>query len=424
MDALVKPAPLKRHVAAVVIGNALEFYDFTTYGYFATQIGRTFFPSQSPFVSLMASLAAFGIGFAARPAGAIFFGRYGDRYGRKPAMLACFVLMGAAILLLALTPSYAAIGIAAPALVVIARLLQGLAVGGDVGPTTAFLLEAAPEDRRGFYSALQYASQGMSTLAGGFVGVVLSRMLDAQALTDYGWRIAFLLGAVILPVGFLIRRALPETFHEDERAQTATADAPVPWRIMILGFVILGAGTIGFYVTAYMTTFATATLHMNTSVAFGATMAFGLANILFSTFAGSMSDRFGRRPWMIWPRITFALSVIPLFLLIVHNRDALTLLTATFVMGGLGQMGVVGFVALSEAIPKHMRCAALATTYAAAITVFGGTTQFIITWLIHATGNPLAPAWYVTIAAVFGIVAMILMPETAPVILNRRESAA
>lgn len=411
--------PLKRHVAAVVIGNALEFYDFTTYAYFAAQIGRTFFPSQSPFVSLMASLAAFGIGFAARPVGAIVFGSYGDRVGRKPAMLLCFALMGAAILLLALTPSYAAIGIAAPALVVVARLLQGLAVGGDVGPTTAFLFEAAPENRRGFYTALQYSSQGASTLAGGIVGVTLSSVLDAQALTDYGWRIAFLLGAVILPIGFIIRRALPETFHKEERTQTVAASATVPWRVIILGFFMLGSTTIGFYVTAFMTTFASSVLHMKTNVSFGATLVFGVANIIFSALAGHLSDKYGRKPLMVWPRVAFAFAILPVFFLIIRNHDAVTLLTATFVLGALGQMAVVGFVTMSEAIPKHMRSAGLAITYATAISIFGGSAQFNIAWLIHSTGNPMAPAYYLLTATIVGIVAMVLMPETAPVILKR-----
>jgi MFS family permease len=412
-------APLKRHVAAVVIGNALEFYDFTTYAYFAAQIGLTFFPFRTPFVSLMASLATFGIGFAARPVGAIVFGLYGDRVGRRPAMLACFVLMGVAILLLALTPSYAAIGIAAPALAVVARLLQGLAVGGDVGPTTAYLFEVAPENRRGFYTSLQYASQGMSTLAGGVVGVTLSTVLGPAALTDYGWRIAFLLGAVILPVGYLIRRALPETFHESERAQATSTGAP--WRVIVLGFFILGSATIGFYVIAYMTTFASTVLHMQTNVAFGATLVFGLANIIFSTLAGILSDRFGRKPLMVWPRVLFALLMVPMYFLIVRNRDAVTLLGATFVLGALSQMAVVAFVAMSEVLPKHMRSASLAITYAVAISIFGGTTQFNITWLIHRTGNPMMPAYYATVAILVSIVAMVLMPETAPAILRRRE---
>jgi MFS transporter, MHS family, citrate/tricarballylate:H+ symporter len=414
-------SPLKRHVAAVVIGNALEFYDFTTYAYFATQIGHTFFPSESPFVSLMGSLAAFGIGFAARPVGAIVFGSYGDRVGRKPAMLACFALMGVAILLLALTPSYAAIGIAAPIVVVIARLLQGLAVGGDVGPTTAFLLEAAPENRRGFYTALQYSSQGVSTVLGGIVGVTLSSVLDAQALNDYGWRIAFLLGAIILPIGFVIRRALPETLHAVEMGRGVATNAVRPWRTIVLGFFVLGGGTVGFYVLAYLTTYASTVLHMKANISFAATVAFGLASMIFSTLAGILSDKFGRWPVMVIPRVLFVLAIWPAFVLMVQNRDVVTLLVAAFVLGALGQMGVAGFIALTEALPKTMRSATLATVYALAISLFGGTTQLNVTWLLHTTGNPMAPAWYLLVAAIVNLIAMALMPETAPVILRERE---
>jgi MFS family permease len=406
--------PLKRHVAAVVVGNALEFYDFTTYAYFAAQIGATFFPSKTAFVSLLASLAAFGIGFAGRPVGAFLFGAYGDRVGRKPAMLACFVLMGAAILLLALTPSYARIGFAAPVIVVIARLLQGLAVGGDVGPTSAFLIEAAPEHRRGFYCALQYSSQGVSTLLGGIAGFTLSSVLSADALTDYGWRIAFLLGAAILPVGYVIRRALPETLHAHEIAVGAPRIPPHAWRTIVLGFFMLASTTVGFYVLAYLTTFASQTLHMKTNVSFAATLVFGIANIVFSTLAGFLSDRFGRKPLMVIPRILFMLAAWPAFYLLIHNRDAATLLGVAFVLGALGQMAVTGFVALSEGLPKNVRSASLAITYATAISIFGGTTQFNVTWLIHATGDPMMPAYYLLAATVVGVIAMMLMDETAP----------
>jgi MFS family permease len=415
------PPVLKRQIAAVAVGNALEFYDFTTYAYFAKQIGDSFFPSHVPLVSLMASLAAFGIGFAGRPVGAILIGAYGDRVGRKPAMLLSFGLMGIAILMLAFTPSFAAIGLAAPVIVVLARLLQGVAVGGDVGPTTAFLLEAAPEAQRGFYTSLQYSSQGVSTLLGGLVGVALTNLLDPAALTDYGWRIAFLLGASILPIGFIIRRALPETLHGDAAASSDSQQWS--WRPVVLGFFVLGGATVGFYVLAYLTTYASVVLHMKANVSFAATVVFGLANIIFSALAGALSDRFGRWPLMVIPRALFTLGIYPAFVLIVHNRDALTLLGAAFILGALGQMGVTGFVALSEALPKRVRSAALATTYAVAISIFGGTTQFNVTWLIVHTGDVMMPAYYLTVAAIVSLVAMAMMRETAPVILRRRAMA-
>jgi MFS family permease len=419
-----RPVPiLRRHVFATLVGNALEFYDFTTYTYFAAQIGHTFFPSHSHFVSLMASLGVFGVGFLGRPIGAVVIGAYGDRVGRKPAMLVSFALMGAAILGLVFVPSYAAIGIVAPILVVGLRLIQGFALGGDVGPTTAFLLEAAPPERRGFYASLQYASQGLSTLLGGLVGVALSSVLTAPQLESFGWRIAFLFGAIILPIGLVIRRSLPETLH-DERADEAAAES---WRghipTIAVGFAMLGSATIGFYVLAYMTTYASQFLHMRTNVSFAATAIFGIANIIFSPLSGTLSDRIGRRPVMIGSRIVFALATIPAFMLVVRYRETSVLLAATFVLGALSQMGAPSIVGLTEALPRSIRSASLSVTYATAIAIFGGTTQPAVTWLLHQTGDLLSPAYYLMIGNIAGVLAMLAMAETAPVVLERRRAA-
>ncbi|HWA91847.1 MAG TPA: MFS transporter [Rhizomicrobium sp.] len=412
--------PLKRHVGAVVIGNALEFYDFTTYAYFAAQIGHAFFPFKTPLLSLLASLAAFGIGFLGRPVGGVLIGAYGDRKGRRPAMLLSFGLMGAAILAFVLMPTYAQIGVAAPVLVVIVRFVQGIAVGGDVGPTTAFLLEAAPPERRGFYTALQYSSQGVSTLCAGIAGVGLANLLDAQQLQDFGWRVALGLGAIILPFGLMIRGALPETLHDGEPPpDTPSRIDATTWRAIVLGFFMLGSATVGFYTVAYLTTYASQFLHMKTNTAFAATLVFGAANITFSALAGHLSDLYGRKPLMLIPRIAFLVAIWPAFALIVQNRDATTLLAAALVLGALGQMGVTSFVALSEALPKHLRSASLATTYALAISIFGGTAQFNITWLIGATGDLMMPAWYLMVATIVGVIAMALMDETAPVKAKR-----
>ncbi|MBV9992588.1 MAG: MFS transporter [Alphaproteobacteria bacterium] len=419
--------PRKRHVAAVVVGNALEFYDFTTYAYFAAQIGATFFPFKTPFLSLLASLAAFGIGFLGRPVGGVLIGAYADRAGRRPAMMLSFALMGVAILAFVLMPSYARIGIAAPVLVVIIRFLQGIAVGGDVGPTTAFLLEAAPERRRGFFAALQFSSQGLSSVCAGAIGVTLASVLGAQELQDWGWRLALGLGAAILPFGFLIRRTLPETLHPHEIATTARPPLPprngwlgarLPphaWRTIVLGFCMLASATVGFYVVAYLTTYASQFLHMKTSVSLGATLVFGIANIVFSALAGHLSDLYGRKPVMIVPRVLFLFAIWPAFALLVARRDTATLLGAALVLGALGQMAAVVVVSLSEALPKQVRSAGLATTYALAISIFGGTAQFNVTWLIGATGDVMVPAYYLMAATALGIVAMALMHETAPV---------
>jgi MFS transporter, MHS family, citrate/tricarballylate:H+ symporter len=428
-DSALVPKPpkiLRRHVAAAVVGNALEFYDFSTYTYFATQIGQTFFPSHSAFASLMASLIAFGVGFVGRPIGAVVIGAYGDFAGRKPAMLLSFALMGAAIIGLAVTPSYAVIGVAAPAIVLILRLVQGFALGGDVGPTTAFLLEAAPPERRGFYCSLQYASQGLSTLLSGVVGVALSSVLGAAQLQSYGWRIAFLFGAIILPIGLIVRSSLPETLHHaDETDDIPEADsAPSDHaRTLLAGFVMLASTTMCFYVLSYMTTFASQTLHMRTSVAFGAAAAFGLANTLFSPLGGWLSDRFGRKPVMVGARVLLALAVVPAFMLLARDRDTWTLLAVAFGLGAFSQAASPSIVALTEALPRKIRSASLAIIYAVAISVFGGVTQPAVTWLLHVTGNLLTPAYYLFAANIVGIVAMLVMRETAPIILARRKRA-
>src|SRR5579875_3122159 len=198
-------------VFACVLGNALEFYDFTTYTFFAVEIGRSFFPSHDPVISLLTSVATFGVGFATRPLGGLVIGAFADHAGRKPAMMLTIALMAIGMLLLALTPPFATIGYAAPAIVVGARLLQGFALGGEVGPATSYLVEVAPPDRRGRLASWQIASQGTALLAAGVIGFTVAHLLSPQAMTLWGWRIAFLLGLTIVPGGLYIRRRLPET---------------------------------------------------------------------------------------------------------------------------------------------------------------------------------------------------------------------
>src|ERR1700688_2392939 len=231
-----------RHVAAVVAGNALEFYDFLTYSFFAVYIGRAFFPSNVPTASLLASLGTFGVGFVTRPVGGLVIGRIGDRLGRKPAMILSFSLMGVAITGLALTPPHSMIGIAAPVLVIFFRMLQGFALGGEVGPTTAFLLEVAPPERRGFYTAFQFWSQNLSILIAGLVGFGLANTLSEQQLQDFGWRIAFLAGAVIVPFGLAMRRSLPETFHAPVAGKRQHISLRPYLPVAVIGLLLLASG--------------------------------------------------------------------------------------------------------------------------------------------------------------------------------------
>lgn len=414
-----------RHIAAVAVGNALQFYDFLTYAFFAVQIGRTFFPSHDAASSLLASLATFGAGFLTRPVGGVVIGMMGDRVGRKPAMLISFALMGVAIVGVALTPSYRAIGVAAPILVIVFRLIQGFALGGEVGPSTAFLVEAAPPGRRGFYVSMQYMSQDFAILCAGLVGVVLTNLLSAGEVDAWGWRIAFLIGAMIVPFGLILRRSLPETLEAAGAVSGPPQSFRPYFRVAILGLVMFAAATIGSYVLTYMTTFATTTLHMKANLAFWATVTVGVCGVLFDPLGGWLSDRFGRKRVMIWPWLFLLAAALPAFWVISHFRDAPSLLGATALLAiPLDISAASVLVAVTESLPARIRSGALAIIYAVAISAFGGTTQFVIAWLITLTGNPLAPAWYLGAAVLVGLIAMLMLAETAPGRQKQTEAGA
>ncbi len=406
--------PLKQ-IAAVVLGNALEFYDFLTYSFFAVQIGHSFFPAQGAYSSLLLSELAFGIGFITRPLGGIVIGTMGDRWGRKPAMVLSFTLMGVAIVGLALTPSYRAIGLAAPILAVCFRLLQGFALGGEVGPTTAFLLEAAPPEKRGLYTSLQFATQDFAVLCAGLVGFLLANYLGADALQDWGWRVAFLLGAAVVPFGLIVRRRLPETLRVEQAKRYSIPELRPHLRTAAIGFVMLASVTITYYVIAYLTTFATATLHMPESAAFGATVIAGLCGVCFDTMSGWLSDRIGRKPIMLVAGFLLIVAVVPVFYAMDHFRTTGVLLGATALFCVLQSFFAPPvLIGLTETLPRHIRSGGLAVIYAVAISSVGGATQPVVTKLIEATGNPLSPAWLLLGTLSLGYIGVLLARETAP----------
>ena len=421
-----------RHVVAVVIGNGLEFYDFLCYAIFAVYIGKTFFPTHDASLSLLLSLATFGIGFVTRPIGGIVLGGMGDRIGRKPAMLISFALMGAGMLGVALTPGYAQIGYAAPILLLVFRLIQGFALGGEVGPTTAYLIEAAPVERRGFYGSMQYASQNAALLIAASMGVLLSLVLPPAELQSWGWRLAFLAGVVIVPFGVMIRRSLPETLHAADDAALApdatSGDVALHARlrpylkVLVCGLLLLASTTIGNYVLAYMTTFALTTLHMAANVSFGVTALTSLIALCICPLSGMWSDRFGRKPVMMIPFAALLLMILPAYWLVSLFPTPLTLYALMGVISVLFNIASTPIIiALTESLPKSIRSGAVATVYAFAISIFGGSTQFMVSWLIRASGNnPMAPAWYWTAATVIGLAVMFLLPESAPCRLGAR----
>ncbi|HEY2051947.1 MAG TPA: MFS transporter [Caulobacteraceae bacterium] len=406
-----------RQVAAAVIGNALEFYDFTVYATFADQIGHAFFPNPTPFISQIETLITFGVGFLLRPLGAMVIGRLADRSGRRPAMMLSFSLMGASILGLALTPTYAQIGVIAPCLVLLWRMCQGFALGGELGPTTAFLVEAAPPERRALYGAWQGGSQNLANIVGALVGIAVSHLFGDLALAAWGWRAAFLLGTVVLPFGLLLRRSLPETLHRHEARSDAHPDAATLLAaapVLLRGFGLVAATTIPTYVFLYLTTYAIQTLHMGKQVSLAATLVSGVCGFAAGLIGGVMSDRFGRRAMLIWPRVFFLIVTWPIFDLIVSRHDALSLLGGTAVLAFSSALSTASvFVSITESLRKEVRVTGLGAMYAIAVAVFGGTTQLVVRWLIEVTGDPRSIASYTIAATLVGLVASVAMRETA-----------
>lgn len=402
-------------IGAVIAGNALEFYDFLTFSFFAVQIGQAFFPSQDSTFSLLATLATFGVGFLTRPLGGMLIGPLGDRIGRKPAMLFCFALMGGSMLGLAITPSYASIGMAAPVIAVVLRLAQGFALGGEVGPATAFLLEAAPAHRRGFYVALQHATQYTAGLISGLVGLVLANLLTDQQFGVFGWRIAMLIGVAVVPFALIVRSRLPETLQIESGPRPKRLSRPQ--LIMgLMGVAMLASNTIATYVTNYIGVFAIHTLGMPARLAFAGTAATGLCGMIGALFSGWLSDRIGRKPVMIGGTLVLLAASVPLFLALTRWPNIYGLIAVSGATAGLVAIyGPAILANLTETLPPSLRAGSVGIIYALAISTFGGTAQFAATWLIAVTGSPIAPAWYMSAALLVGLAGMLGMRETAPV---------
>ena len=408
-------------VAATVAGNALEFYDFVTYAFFAVYIGKAFFPAATPFTSLLLSVGVFGVGFVSRPLGGVLIGRYADRAGRKPAMLLTIGLITLGTLGLAVTPSFAQIGPMAPAIVTLCRLVQGLALGGEVGPSTAFLIELAPKHRRGYYASWQFASQGIAMFAAGLVGVALTGSLTSAELETWGWRVPFALGLLLLPLALYLRRRMPETLVQPLAQMTARSGAPAAerprlWdhsRLIVLSVLVILGATVSTYIGTYMTSYAITTLKLPPTIAMTATVVVGIVTFAFSLLGGWLCDRVGRKPVMLIPRILLVLVTYPAFLILIELKTATALFAVTAILASLTALTTAGsLVALPELFPKSLRATGLSIGYAVGVSVFGGTTQFIVTWLIGTTGNAAAPAWYVTIASVVTALAMFALPES------------
>jgi MHS family citrate/tricarballylate:H+ symporter-like MFS transporter len=414
------PAQRRRAVAAATIGNGLEFYDFITFAFFAIQIGNTFFPSESKFLSLMGALATFGAGFVTRPLGAFFLGGFADRRGRKPAMLISMSMMGIGIILLCVTPGYSQIGYAAPVVAVLARMIQGFALGGEVGAASVYMMESAQPHRRGWSMSWQGASQNIAATLGSLNGLLLTYWLTADELSSFGWRIALGIGATIVPFALWIRNSLPETIDKPEAVPAAASEGLQSYvRPVVCGFFIIASGTIATYIFQYMATFGQNTLHLSQRISFAGEVANNGIAVIAIMIGGAWSDRIGRRPVQLSGQLLFAIAIVPGFLWLTTQRDAVSFIGANLILSLLASYySGATYAAISESVPRHVRARAFALVYSLSVAIFGGTTQLVVTWILHVTGNPMALAWYLTVVTLIGAVAMWAMRESAPVKLR------
>ncbi len=411
---LGEPIVGKKEILAVVLGAGIEFFDFSAYATFAVMIGRAFFPAQNAFTSLLLSVSVFGVGFIARPFGAVVLGAYADRAGRKPAMLLSMVGMTLGTAGLVLLPDYASIGMAAPILLVIFRLVQGLAWGGEAGPATTFLMEAAAGPKRGLYTSWQIVSQGAAGLCAGAIGYWLSLLLTSEQLYDWGWRVPFAVGLSILPVALYLRSHLQERFEAAPPSGTSLLNEVFSryLGVILVGMLMISGSTITQYFLNYLATYALHDLGYPASVAMASPILIGLGVMVFSLLGGLMADRFGRKVTIILPRLVLIALLLPGLGLINDWKapwlyfSVVSLFTALQCLSGAGLV-----VALCESFPRHIRSSGFSIAYTFGITLFGGTAQILFSWLVEATGNPVSPGYYLIAGNVVCILATLFLKE-------------
>ena len=409
-------------VLRVASGNFLEMYDFIVYGYYAVYIGKTFFPAASDFASLMLSLMTFGAGYLMRPIGAIVLGAYIDRKGRRQGLIVTLGLMAVGTLTIAATPSYATIGLAAPIIVVIGRLLQGLSAGVELGGVSVYLAEIATPGRRGFYCSWQSASQQLAVVFTALIALVLTSLVTAEQMGAWGWRVPLLIGCLIIPVILFLRRSLEETAafqkmeHHSRRAADVFRVVAENWRLVLSGMMLVVFTTTSFYlITAYTPTFGKQALHLDARAAFLVTLCVGLSNFAWLPIAGSLSDRVGRRPLVTIVPILALLTAYPAMSWLVSSPSFSHLLVVELWLSALfGFYNGAMVPYLVEIMPASVRTAGFSLAYSLATAVFGGFTPAISTYLIERTGNKAAPALWLMTAALVSLLGVLLSRKAIP----------
>ncbi|HVP53049.1 MAG TPA: MFS transporter [Terriglobales bacterium] len=410
-------------VVRVSSGNFLEMYDFMIFGYYATAIARTFFPTGSEFASLMLSLMTFGAGFLMRPLGAIVLGAYTDHHGRRAGLLLTLGLMAVGILTIACVPGYKTIGIVAPLLVVCGRLLQGFSAGAELGSVSVYLSEIARPGHKGFYVSWQSGSQQVAVMFAALLGVVLNSRFSPSQMASWGWRVPLLIGCLIIPLLFVLRGSLKETgqfLARKVRPSTGEILRSLAgnWRVVGLGTMLITMTTVSFYlITAYTPTYGSTVLHLATVNNLIVTLCVGASNLFWLPVMGALSDRIGRRPLLLACTVLALASAYPAMSWLVGAPSFSRLLTVelwlSFVYGSYNGAMIVF---LTEIMPAKVRTTGFSLAYSLATALFGGFTPAISTYLIHVTGNRAVPGLWLSFAAACGLVAALFArPYEEPV---------
>lgn len=404
----------------VTSGNFLEMYDFMVFGYYATAIAKTFFPGNNPYLSLMLTLMTFGAGFLMRPLGAIILGTYIDQHGRRKGLLITLGLMAAGTLLIAVVPGYSTLGIMAPVLVLIGRLLQGFSAGVELGGVSVYLSEIAPEGKRGFYVSWQSGSQQISVILAALVGLLLNHFLSTDEISDWGWRIPFFLGCIVVPFLFYIRTSLEETEtfkqkkHRPGMREIARSVCR-NWALVLAGMLIVVTTTVMFYmITAFTPTFGRTVLHMTDKESFIVTFFIGISNLFWLPVMGSLSDRVGRRPLLIIFTLLMILTAWPILKWLViapsFSHLMITELWLSFLYASYNGAMVVY---LAEVMPADVKASGFSLAYSLATALFGGFTPAVCSYLIHESGDKAMPGAWLTLAACCGFIGALLIGKLA-----------
>ena len=400
-------------VVRVSSGNFLEMYDFFVFGYYASAIGKVFFPTGSDFAQLMLAFMTFGAGFLMRPLGGIFLGAYIDHYGRRNGLMLTLGLMAIGTLSIALVPGYATLGALAPAIVVVGRLIQGFSAGVELGGVSVYLAEIATPGNKGFYVSWQSGSQQIAVIFVAILGVLLSTLIPPDTMVVWGWRIPFLIGCLIIPLLFILRASLKETEEFEKRRSTVPSPREIlrqlgqNWQIVLIGMLLVTMTTVSFYfITAYTPTFGREVLKLSNIDSLIVTMFVGISNLFWLPVMGAVSDRIGRRPVLIVFTLLMIISAYPALSWLVSSPSFARLLAVelwfSFIYGSYNGAMVV---ALTEIVPLHVRTSGFSVAYSLATATFGGFTPAVVTYLIHATDNRAVAGLWLMFAAGCGLVA-------------------